>query len=150
MSTRQSLLYVEDEQDDVFFMADAFRRLQPPVSFHTVEDGERAISYLAGHPPYADRVQNPLPVCVLLDLNLPIRSGFEVLIWLRGQPQFKELPVVVFSSSGRPEDRRRAESLGATDYVLKPASGREFLATAHRLADRWLGYPPAPDTFERA
>jgi CheY-like chemotaxis protein len=141
MNPRKRLLYVEDEEDDVFFMENAFRRLDPPVSIHAVEDGERAISYLAGRPPYADRDKYPLPACVLLDLNLPIRSGFEVLEWLRSQPQFKKLPVVIFSSSGRPEDRRRAQKLGATDYLLKPASGREFLDTARRLTERWLVAP---------
>jgi CheY-like chemotaxis protein len=141
MNPLNRILYVEDEQDDVFFMKDAFRRLGPPVSFHAVEDGERAISYLAGNPPYADRDQHPLPACVLLDLNLPIRSGFEVLEWLRGRPEFKELPVVIFSSSGRPEDRCRARQLGATDYMLKPTSGREFLDTARQLTERWMGAP---------
>ena len=75
---------------------------------------------------------------VLLDLNLPVQSGFEVLGWLRQQPQFKELTVVVFSSSGRPEDRRRAQELGATDYVLKPSSGVDFVEVARRFNERWL------------
>jgi CheY-like chemotaxis protein len=143
MSARHRILYVEDEEDDVFFMKDAFRRVGPVVSFHAVEDGERAIAYLAGSPPYMDRGEHPLPACVLLDLNLPIRSGFEVLEWLRGQPQFQQLPVVVFSSSGRPEDRQRAQQLGATDYLLKPASGREFVDTARRLSERWFASPDA-------
>jgi CheY-like chemotaxis protein len=132
------MLYVEDEPDDVFFMRDAFRRLGLEVGFEAVEDGGRAISYLAGAAPFTDRKRHLLPACVLLDVNLPVRSGFEVLAWVREQPEMKQLPVIMFSSSGRLEDRQRAQQLGATDYMLKPASGREFLHVARRLAETWL------------
>lgn len=139
MNTQSRVLYVEDEEDDVFFMRNAFRKLGVVDRFHAVEDGGRAISYLAGQEPYTDRERHPLPSFVLLDLNLPIRSGFEVLEWLRGQPQFATLPVVIFSSSGRLEDRQRAEQLGATEYLLKPTSGTQFMEMARQLRDNWLG-----------
>ncbi len=134
----QAMLYIEDEEDDVFFMRNAFDKLGMHDRFHVVENGEQAILYLAGHKSYADRERHPLPVFVLLDLNLPIRSGFEVLEWLRGQPRFKDLPVVIFSSSGRLEDRQRAEQLGATEYILKPASGAQFIDVARRIMATWL------------
>ncbi|HEY9249660.1 MAG TPA: response regulator [Rariglobus sp.] len=142
MKTQPRVLYVEDEADDVFFMRNAFKKLGVGDRFHAVEDGGQAISYLAGQAPYADREQHPLPTFVLLDLNLPIRSGFEVLEWLREQPQFAKLPVVIFSSSGRLEDRQRAEQLGATEYLLKPTSGSQFLEMARQLAHTWLGRSP--------
>ncbi len=134
------VLYVEDEEDDVFFMRKAFKQLGIEDRFHAVEDGDRAIAYLAGHGPYANREHHPLPSVVVLDLNLPIRSGFEVLEWLRAQPQFSFLPVVIFSSSGRLEDRRRAEQLGATKYLLKPTSGAQFFDIARRLTK--TGFEP--------
>lgn len=140
MSASPRVLYVEDEEDDVFFMRNAFKRLGfDEGGFFSVEDGDRAITYLSHLAAAPDRGSHPLPTVVVLDLNLPIRSGFEVLEWLRSQPELKELPVVIFSSSGRLEDRRRAEQLGATDYQLKPASGAQFLATARQLAESWLG-----------
>lgn len=138
MNNPSRVLYVEDEEDDVFFLKNAFKRLGVDGCLHAVEDGERAIAYLAGLPPYADRERHPLPTFVLLDLNLPIRSGFEVLEWLRSHPQFKNMPVVIFSSSGRLEDRQRAEQLGATEYLLKPTSGIQFVDMARRLVDSWL------------
>lgn len=145
MNTKPRVLYVEDEADDVFFMRNAFKRLGYDDHFHAVTDGDRAISYLAGHENYADRDHHPLPSVVVLDLNLPIRSGFEVLEWLREQPQFKALPVIVFSSSGRVEDRKRAEALGATDYQLKPTSGAQFLQTARQLVESWLEKKTPPE-----
>jgi CheY-like chemotaxis protein len=148
MKIHAHMLYVEDEPDDVFFMRDAFRRLGMEVGFGAVEDGGRAISYLAGEGPFADRERHPLPVCVLLDVNLPVRSGFEVLAWVRAQPAMEKLPVIMFSSSGRLEDRQRAQQLGATDYLLKPASGREFIHVARRIAETWL-FSPEGSTLGR-
>lgn len=141
MKTPALMLYIEDEPDDVFFMRDAFRRLGLEDSFAAVEDGGRAIAYLAGGAPFEEPGRHPLPACVLLDLNLPVRSGFEVLAWVRAQPALAKLPVVIFSSSGRLEDRQRAEQLGANDYLLKPVSGREFIHTARRVVQTWLSSP---------
>lgn len=133
------MLYAEDEPDDVFFMRTAFQRAGVNRLLQAVSDGEQAIGYLAGDGAFADREQYPLPALLLLDLNLPIRSGFEVLAWLRSQAHLRDLAVVVFSSSGRPEDRDRAAELGATGYLLKPTSGAEFAETARLLQERWLG-----------
>jgi CheY-like chemotaxis protein len=133
------VLYVEDEDDDVFFMRDAFRRLRIAAQLEAVSDGEQAIAYCEGRAGYADRERFPLPMCVLLDVNLPLRSGFDVLAWLRSRAEFDRLPVIIFSSSGRLEDRQRAAQLGATDYVLKPASGREFTHIAGRISAYWPG-----------
>ncbi|MEY4940823.1 MAG: hypothetical protein RIQ93_2558 [Verrucomicrobiota bacterium] len=133
-----NLLYIEDEPDDIFFLREAFRRVGLPPDFRVVEDGQRAISYFAGEGPFANRIDHPLPSTVLLDLNLPQRSGFEVLTWLRSRPEFRDLVVIVFSSSGRPEDRARAHELGATDYCLKPTSGLGFTAIARHLKQLWF------------
>lgn len=134
-----TVLYVEDESDDIFFMRTAFAKLGMESQFHAVDDGSKAIAWLAGEGPYVDRAAHPLPRVILLDLNLPLRSGFEVLQWLREDGRFQELIVVIFSSSGRPEDRTRASELGATDYVLKPQSGFQFLEVVRRLGSGWMG-----------
>lgn len=137
-TTSPVVLYVEDEENDVLFMRAAFRRQGIDVPLQTVPNGQEAISYLAGDPPFADRQQHPFPAVVLLDVNLPLRSGFEVLHWIRQQPQLEALKVVMFSSSGRPEDRQRATELGATDYALKPSSGMQFSEVARTLVSKWL------------
>lgn len=139
MSSRAAcLLYAEDEPDDVFFMRTALRRVGLSPELRTVNDGDQVIAYLSGRPPFHSRDAHPAPMLVLLDLNLPVRSGFEVLSWIRNDAQYRDLPVVIFSSSGRPEDRARARELGATGYILKPSSGLEFTQAAAEL-HRWLG-----------
>jgi CheY-like chemotaxis protein len=131
MST-SSVLYVEDEIDDVFFMERAFVKAGLEHALRWVPDGRQAIAYLAGEQPFT-REEHPLPCAVLLDLNLPQVSGFDVLSWVRARPELQALPVIIFSSSGRREDRERAEKLGATQYLLKPISGLEFVNVAAEL-----------------
>jgi DNA-binding response OmpR family regulator len=111
------------------------------VSLRVVEDGSRAVAYLAGEDPYADRTRHPLPDLIVLDLNLPLRSGLDVLHWVRSQPQFARTPVVILSSSGRDTDRRTAEMLGADLYRVKPMSGDQFRGILTELGRRWFpGY----------
>jgi CheY-like chemotaxis protein len=86
-----------------------------------VVNGQEAVDYLAGNPPFTDRDSFPLPSLVLLDLNLPLVSGLEVLQWIREQPQFESLPVVIFSASALESDQQKARQLGANDYILKPS-----------------------------
>lgn len=127
------MLYVEDEQSDVYFMRRALKVLSVGWQLHTVADGREALAYLNGEREYADRRQHPTPHFVLLDLNLPIVSGFDVLAMIRTHPDYLNLPVVIFSSSGRPEDRQRASQLGANGYILKPSSGADFHQTVSEL-----------------
>jgi CheY-like chemotaxis protein len=136
---RTLVLYVEDEPDDVLFMRMAFERAGLRDSFRAVGDGGDAIEYLAGKDAYANREQNPLPALILLDLNLPVVSGFEVLKWVRARDEFRALAVVVFSSSAREEDRSTAWELGANEYLEKPHSAAGFVQVVEGLKQRWLG-----------
>ena len=103
-----------------------------------VRNGQEAIDYLSGTGPYGERTEYPLPAVVLLDLNLPEVHGFEVLKWIRGQPAHNGLPVVVFTSSPREDDRQRAELLGATGFLQKPGMPSGFQDVARRLHVEWV------------
>lgn len=138
-----TVLYVEDEEGDLFFMRLAFKKAGAGLDLRTVEDGQTAMNYLAGTADFTDRQQHPLPAVLLLDLNLPVISGFDVLTWLRARDEFKALPVVVFSSSAREEDRRKALELGANEYVEKPNSALLFTGLVQALRNKWLAGGPA-------
>jgi CheY-like chemotaxis protein len=84
---------------------------------------------------------NPLPAVVLLDLNLPELHGFEVLKWIRAHPVHAGLPVVVFTSSDLDEDRTRAQSTGATEFLRKPGSPLRFAEVVTKLNEQWLHLP---------
>ncbi len=138
-SHKSIVLYVEDEESDRLLMQLAFRKAGLGPELRMVGDGQAAIDYLTGAGVYAERGEYPLPAVVLLDLNLPEVHGFEVLKWIRGQPAHSSLPVVVFTSSAREEDRQQAEVLGATEFLQKPGMPGGFQEVARKLSEEWLG-----------
>jgi len=134
-----AVLVVDDDPNDVFFMHLGFKAAGLPQALHIAVDGQQAIDYLAGNGLFADRAQHPLPALVLLDLHLPGLSGFEVLRWLRQQPQFQSLPVVILTASDREADKAQAQQLGANEYIVKPINLVAVLPELLRvMAGRWL------------
>jgi CheY-like chemotaxis protein len=132
------ILLVEDNPDDVLLMQRAFRKAQIAQPMQIVGDGEAAVAYLAGQPPYDDRHRYPLPSLMLLDLKLPRKSGFEVLAWLRQQPALRRLPVVVLTSSRQTADVTRAYDLSVNSYLVKPGAPDQLLDLVKALDQYWL------------
>ncbi|GIX49663.1 MAG: response regulator [Candidatus Tectimicrobiota bacterium] len=139
------VLLVEDDANDVLLVELAWQRVQPPAQLQVVRNGDAAIAYLSGRGAYADRQRYPLPVLVLLDLQLPGRSGFEVLAWLRQQARLRRLPVMVFTSSGEAGDVNRAYDLGANAYLVKPATLAALVDLVQVLAAHWLRLVRRPE-----
>lgn len=133
-----TILLAEDDNDDAFLMSRAFRKAHLLNPIVRVNDGEQAIAYLRGEGEYADRERFPLPFLLLLDLNMPRVSGFEVLQWLRQQPELRRLLVVILTSSTRDLDVKHAYDLGANSYLSKPASFEELIQLLNRLQGYWL------------
>jgi CheY-like chemotaxis protein len=121
-----TILLVEDNDDDVFAMQRALRKTQIACSMQVVSDGQKAIDYLSGNGAYADRQSCPLPSIIFLDLKLPYVDGFELLQWLRAQPQFREIAVVILTGSAEQSDRDRASKLGVRFYLVKPPEAVEL------------------------
>ncbi len=113
------VMLVEDDEDDVFFMQRAFKEAALPSRLEILRNGEAAIEYLSGRNGFSDRTKFPLPGFIFLDLKMPVVNGFEVLSWMRTQPNF-EIPVAVLSSSPEERDLKRARELGAACYLIKP------------------------------
>jgi CheY-like chemotaxis protein len=136
----QCILQVEDDENDVFMLQQVFQRTGIPCPLQVVSDGQDAIDYLQSAGAYAERTDNPLPCLILLDLNLPTRSGFEVLKWIRQHPTYKKLVVVVFSASALPKDIDMAYELGANSYIVKPSGLPKLMEIGQLLKGWWLGY----------
>jgi CheY-like chemotaxis protein len=134
-SNQYSILLVEDDHNDVLLIKRAFQKVNIANPIIVVNDGEQAISYLAGREPYVDR---NLPILVLLDLKLPRKSGHEVLEWLRMQPNLKRLPVVVLTASSESSDVNLAYDLGANSYLVKPVTFDSLVEMVKTLNLYWL------------
>jgi len=110
---------VEDDLDDLLLVQLALQKTLSGVPLAVVSDGVQAVEYLKGAGPYADRSVYPFPDIVLLDLKLPLMNGFEVIRWIRQQPELKLLPVIAVTGSLRNEDAKLACDAGANVCVFK-------------------------------
>jgi CheY-like chemotaxis protein len=129
------ILVVEDNDDDVFILRRAFKEARLDNPMHVVTDGAEAIDFLGGEGKFGNRAQFPFPILVLLDLKLPLKSGLEVLEWIRGQPFRSELNVIVLTSSDEERDITKAYQLGARSYLTKPPSAQTLREMMTALQD---------------
>jgi CheY-like chemotaxis protein len=134
----RTILLAEDEETDVILFRLALKRAELPYTLAVTHDGQEAIEYLSGSPPYDDRQAHPLPGLMFLDLKMPRLTGFEVLAWLTEQPRLRQVPALVLSSSSYPDDIQKAAQLGARDYYVKPHTLGELSTILRDAAQRWL------------
>lgn len=147
MDEKQTILLVDDIDDDLSLMKHACRAAHFKASLQTVNNGEEAIAYLKGEGIYANREKFPLPTVMLLDLNMPKVNGFGVLTWVRTQPVLKRLSIIILTASSRQEDIERAFDLGANSYLVKPATMAGLISMICCLRD-WLEYNHFPSLRE--
>jgi DNA-binding response OmpR family regulator len=121
------ILLVEDNPGDVLMLREAIRTCSVAADVVVAYDGQEALTVMNEY-----RFE---PDIMILDLNLPKLNGFQLLERCRRQ---EGLPVVVFTSSGSPEDNKRAFELGVKDYVIKPSDLAEYLKTVTDVLGRWI------------
>src|SRR5688572_11317953 len=143
MNQPQTILMVDDSEDNLLLMRAAFGRAQANHPLQEALDGEAAIAYLQGEGAYSNRDIFPLPTVMLLDLNMPRKNGFEVLAWVRAQPGLKRLAIIILTASMRTEDVERAFDLGATSFLVKPLGLDELTAMLRCLCD-WIQFNQFP------
>ncbi|MCX8022303.1 MAG: response regulator [Syntrophorhabdaceae bacterium] len=117
-----TILLAEDDPVTVRIVKRLFQKGRFNYHLQVVTDGQQAVSYLEGKGEFNDREKFPLPVLLLLDLYMPYKSGHEVLMWARKDVRFKNLPIVMLTSSDTTEDIQKAYELGANSYLIKPIS----------------------------
>jgi CheY-like chemotaxis protein len=134
----ERILLVEDDQNQVRLIEHVFRQGRVSNPICAVTSAEEAISYLSGNGKYSDREDYPLPCLLLLDLKLPGASGFDFLNWVRANPKFQRLPVVVLTNSTNNSDIDRAYALGANSYLAKPVELDAFRAVVKAINAYWI------------
>ena len=139
----KTILQVEDDANDVFFLQHAMTKAGVPNPILVVSDGREAIEYLKGAGKFADRGKFPLPCLVLLDLKLPHVMGLEVLRWIREKSGLT-LAVVLLSASGDDADIASAYRLGANAFLVKPTQANKLVEMAKAIQDFWLTHNTMP------
>ena len=128
------VLLVDDNKDDVFFMKKAINESPPLALINVLPNGAAALDYLRDN-----EKSNGInkPDLILVDINMPIMSGFEMLQAIKNDPVLRLIPSIVFTSSNRDEDIIRAYENGASNYIQKPFEFSKLESIIKKIADYW-------------
>ena len=135
MSKPIEILLVEDSAADARLTAEAFKESKIGNRLQLVKDGVEALAYLRREGSYAAAVR---PDLILLDLNLPKKSGREVLADIKGDPELRRIPVVILTSSKAEEDIIKTYDLHANCFITKPVDLVQFMAVVRSIEDFWF------------
>jgi CheY-like chemotaxis protein len=145
MVERKVILLVEDDPNDVELMLRAFRK--DPLGDEdvvVVQDGIACLDYLQCTGAHVGRDATSQPRVVLLDLNLPVLDGLEVLRRIRADERTRRVPVVILTSSNEDRDKVAGYALGANSYVRKPVDFQQFSEAVTQLGRYWMTVNEAP------
>ncbi|MDP2003911.1 MAG: response regulator [Desulfurivibrionaceae bacterium] len=129
------ILLVEDDPGDVELTKEGLQDAKMLVNLHVVDDGEKALKFLRKEEPYTNAAR---PDIILLDLNMPRKSGQEVLGEIKGDPSLRSIPVVILTTSGAESDIARCYDLGANCYITKPISFEAFAKVVAMIEEFWF------------
>jgi two-component system, chemotaxis family, response regulator Rcp1 len=136
MSFTPEILLVDDNPADTDLVSGAFATSNRGSRVHAVCDGEEAMAFLRRAGKYTDAVR---PHLVMLDLNLPRRHGNTVLADVKADPELRQIPVVIFTTSRSGRDVTRSYEMGANCYVSKPGKLADFFAAVQSIEAFWFG-----------
>jgi len=136
------ILMVEDNEGDARLALEAMRESKIKNTMHHVRDGDEAMAFLRKEGKYTDA---PRPDLVLLDLNLPRKSGQEVLAEMKADMDLKRIPVVILTVSSDEEDVLKTYNSHANCYITKPLDLTQFMKVVRAIEDFWLTIVKLPD-----
>jgi two-component system, chemotaxis family, response regulator Rcp1 len=145
-ATPIEILLIEDNPGDVRLTREALQDAKVQNIVHVVSDGMEATSFLWRQGKHANA---PRPDLILLDLNLPKKSGREVLEEIKLDPSLKSIPVVILTSSANEEDILRSYQLHANCYVTKPVGLEQFMKIVDTIDNFWLAIVKLPSDPSR-
>jgi CheY-like chemotaxis protein len=136
---KSCVLLAEDDQNEVYLFQHAYEEANITAPLHIVRDGQEAIEYLSGTGRFADRSAYPIPTLIVTDFRMPRKNGIELLQWVRAQPGFRSLPVIMHSSSAYGADVELAYMSGVNAFIVKAAFMDLRITLANTIKDFWLG-----------
>jgi CheY-like chemotaxis protein len=144
--TERPILLVDDNPDDIMIAKRAIKECDIRNKVYVTHDGDEAIQFLRKEGNYKDV---PTLGLVILDLNMPKVDGFEVLETIKGDDRLKSIPIIVLTSSSRPEDIERAYQLGCNSFIVKPLSFEDFIEAMMEIKRYWLSLSKLPSNYKK-
>ncbi|MGM1057302.1 MAG: response regulator [Bacteroidota bacterium] len=129
------ILLVEDNEGDIALTLDAFEESKVKMDISIARNGQEALDFLFKKGSYKDSKK---PDIILLDINIPIFNGHEVLKQIKEDPNLKKIPVIMLTTSSNPKDINLAYNLHCNSYVKKPLDMEEFLEAILKIEEFWL------------
>ncbi|NJM68715.1 MAG: response regulator [Scytonema sp. RU_4_4] len=142
----EPLLVVEDSNEDFRMLQRFMRRMAVPNPIYRCTNGDEVLDFLYQEGNYQDPNVAPRPSVILLDLNLPGIDGRDILERLKQDRSFREIPVIVFTTSSNPRDIELCYQKGANGYLIKPMDAQELQKTIQAFVDYWLEVNTFPST----
>lgn len=148
-----TILLVDDDADDCMLVRDALAESRLSNNLICVGDGEELIEYLNRRGQFQDPELSPRPGLILLDLNLPRKDGREALREIKHDPNLRQIPVIVMTTSKAEEDIYRSYDLGVNSFITKPVSFEALVEVIKTLGKYWfeiVELPPLPPATDPA
>ena len=140
-----TILMADDDEDDRLMTKEAFDEAKLANELRFVEDGEELLDYLTHRNKYADPSTSPRPGLILLDLNMPRKDGREALREIKADPDLRQIPIVVLTTSKAEEDIYRSYDLGVNSFITKPVSFEGMVFVITTLAQYWFQIVRLPE-----
>jgi CheY-like chemotaxis protein len=128
----------DDDVDDLQLAREALAESRLINTLYEVEDGEQLMDYLFRRAEYSDPRTSPRPGLILLDLSMPKKDGREALAEIKADPELRQIPVIVMTTSRADEDICRSYDLGASSYIPKPVSFAALVEVMRGIARYWF------------
>jgi len=132
------ILMADDDPDDRLMAREALEEARLVNELRFVEDGEQLLDYLKRRGRFAEPDAAPRPGLILLDLNMPRKSGREALAEIKADPELRSIPVVVLTTSKAEEDILRSYDLGVNSFITKPVTFDGLVEVMRSLARYWF------------
>jgi two-component system response regulator len=143
-----TILMADDDADDRQMTQEAFEQARVANDLRFVEDGAELLDYLHRRNRYADPALSPRPGLILLDLNMPKKDGREALREIKADPRFRNIRIVVMTTSKAEEDILRTYQLGAESFVTKPVTFPALVEVIQTMGRYWLEIVELPHLQE--
>ena len=142
-----SIHMCDDDPDDQLLVADALEEAEITIPIDFTNNGLELLQYLSREGKFSHLQGQPLPGLILLDLNMPIKDGREVLNKLKQNEKFKSIPVVVLTTSKAEQDIAKSYDMGVNSFIVKPVSFDRLVELIKSTADYWFKVVSLPKDY---